>query len=157
MVAILQASVLPYLSLAGVKPDLMLLVVISWGLLRGLREGLLWAFVGGLCLDLFSGAPFGVSALALLVAALLAGAGASGNLFQALHLAWPGAAVFFATLIYDFTFLTLLQIMGRPVAWGASLLKIVLPAALLNAFLAVPVYLALRGLHERTAHEQLEW
>lgn len=149
LVAILQTSLMPYLSLAGVKPDLMLLVVISWVAVNGRGEGLFWAFIGGLCLDLFSGLPFGASALALLVSSLLAGPGNLG-------LPWPGVAVFLATISYDLIIMALLQITGWEVIWGASLIKIVLPSALLNALLAWPIYWALRWLHRRTSPEQLE-
>lgn len=152
----LQSSVMPYLSIAGVKPDLALLVVISFCLVRGMREGLFWAFIGGLCLDLFSGAPFGASATSLVLACLLTGVGSSG-LLGALSPAWPGVVAFLTTITYDSIFTALLQITGWKVAWGASLLKIVLPSALLNAFLTMPVYWAVRWLHERTSQEQLEW
>ena len=51
-VAIAQSTVMPHLTIMGVKPDLMLLAVMSWSLLRGSEEGLVWAFIGGLALDL---------------------------------------------------------------------------------------------------------
>ncbi|MCZ7670303.1 MAG: rod shape-determining protein MreD [Chloroflexi bacterium] len=50
--------------------QLLLLVVVSWTLLHGLEEGLVWAFVAGLCIDLFSIGPTGATALAYLTAVL---------------------------------------------------------------------------------------
>ena len=57
----------------GARPNLMLLVVLIWAMVRGLDEGVVWAFVGGLIVDLLSGGPFAGTAVALVVAAYLAG------------------------------------------------------------------------------------
>ena len=64
-IGLLQTTFVPYLSLLGAKPNLMLLVVVAWTLIAGSREGLWWAFIGGLWLDLLGGSPLGASALAL--------------------------------------------------------------------------------------------
>ena len=47
-VAILQSTIVSHFRIWGVFVDLPLLVVVSWGLLRGSREGLVWGFVAGL-------------------------------------------------------------------------------------------------------------
>jgi len=57
--ALLQSTAMPYLKLFGVMPNLMLLTVVAWSLLRGPGEGVVWGFVGGIFLDLFSRAPLG--------------------------------------------------------------------------------------------------
>ncbi|RLC61969.1 MAG: rod shape-determining protein MreD, partial [Chloroflexi bacterium] len=72
-VALFQTVVLARISLWGAQLDLMLLLVLMWAMVRGTDEGLVFAFVGGLILDLFSGGPLGTIALALLAVALLAG------------------------------------------------------------------------------------
>ncbi|HID87983.1 MAG TPA: rod shape-determining protein MreD, partial [Anaerolineae bacterium] len=41
-IALLQTSFVPHLSIRGVKPDLMLMAVVSWSLLRGAGEGIAW-------------------------------------------------------------------------------------------------------------------
>ena len=53
----------------------MLILVIVGTLLYGGRPGVLWAFIGGLGLDVFSGGPLGASSLALMAAALVASLG----------------------------------------------------------------------------------
>lgn len=153
--ALIQATVMPHLTLWGVKPDLMLLVVISWSLLRGTREGIVWGFIGGLCLDLFSGAPFGLSALALLIAGFFSGLG-EATIFRT-HVILPLATVFFASLVYDFISLLTLRTMGWPVAWLDSFTRLVLPASLLNVLLTPLVYPAMRWLHRKTSREEIEW
>jgi len=42
VVVILQSTVVPYFRVAGGGPDLILMVVLSWMMLAGLEEGLVW-------------------------------------------------------------------------------------------------------------------
>lgn len=96
VIAVVQSTVMSHLTIAGVKPDLTLLVVISWSSLRGAEEGVLWGFIAGLSLDVVSGAPFGVSTLAMLIVSFLSGLG-EVNIFGT-HIALPLITVFFATI-----------------------------------------------------------
>jgi len=70
--ALVQATVLPHMALAGVQPDLVMIVVCLWAALRGRAEALLWGILGGAALELFSGAPPGAALLATIAAALVA-------------------------------------------------------------------------------------
>lgn len=154
-VALIQSTVVPHLTLWGVKPDLMLLVVISWSLLRGAREGIIWGFIGGFCLDLFSGTPLGLSALALLIVSFFSSLG-EATVFRT-HVILPLATVFFASLIYDFIFLLVLRTLGWPVVWLDSFIRLVLPASLLNVLLTPLVYPTIRWLHHKTGRKEMEW
>ncbi|MCK4449775.1 MAG: rod shape-determining protein MreD, partial [Anaerolineae bacterium] len=124
-IVIIQTTAMPHLTVMGVKPDLMLLMVISWSLLRGAQEGAIWALVGGIGLDLVSGAPFGTSTVALVALSLVAGLGEL-SVFRT-HIALPLIATLIATLAYDLFFLLLLYAEGRSIAWTDSLTKVVLP------------------------------
>ena len=46
LLAIVQTAVLPHFPIAGVEPQLLFLVALAWGLVRGLEDGLVWAFIG---------------------------------------------------------------------------------------------------------------
>ena len=50
--AALQASLMPQIRLLGGEPDLVFLLVIAWAINRELEDGVIWAFVGGILLDL---------------------------------------------------------------------------------------------------------
>ncbi|MBI1278107.1 MAG: rod shape-determining protein MreD [Anaerolineaceae bacterium] len=67
LVAALQVTVMPQISFWGGRPDLVLLVVVSWALNSTLEQGVLWAFVGGICKDLLSAAPIGTSIVGLIL------------------------------------------------------------------------------------------
>jgi rod shape-determining protein MreD len=65
--ALLQGSVVPFIAIAGVRPNLVVLAAASWAVAMGPREAVWWAFFGGLAADLLSGGPVGALALASLL------------------------------------------------------------------------------------------
>jgi rod shape-determining protein MreD len=155
VVAVLQASVISHLSLWGVFPDLPALVVVSWGLLRGAREGSLWGFVTGLAVDILSGGPFGAATLSLMMVGFVSGL-ARGSVFAG-HLVFPVATMFLTTVLYDLGLLSLIGLSGRTVSWMDTLFRIILPSALLNALLMPLVFGLMRVLNNRLNRQEMEW
>jgi rod shape-determining protein MreD len=153
-IAILQSTVVPQISVWGVFPDLPLLVVVSWSLVRGKREGIIWGFVAGLAVDFLSGAPFGAATLALMAAGFLSGLG-EATVFRT-HILLPLVTVFLATAVYDLLFLLVVQVSGQNVAWLGSLLRIVLPSAVLNTCLIPIVFGLTRILCRRFGEQEME-
>lgn len=155
IVALLQSTILPHLVIWGVFPDLPVVVVASWGLLRGTAEGSLWGFIAGLAVDLFSGAPFGSATLSLVIVGFLSGLGKTSAV-QA-HVALPILIAFLATIMYSLIFLLVLRISGQTVVWFDNLIRIILPSAVLNAVLTPPIYGTMRWAHNRFLREEMEW
>ena len=54
-----QSTIFHYLELSGTVPNLLLIVTMSFGLMRGRREGLLVGFFSGLLIDIFFGKYLG--------------------------------------------------------------------------------------------------
>jgi rod shape-determining protein MreD len=73
LIAILQATLVPLINLGGLKLDLPLLIIVSWGLLGTPGDAAIWGFITGLFLDLLSGLPFGTTAFAMTAVGLLLG------------------------------------------------------------------------------------
>ena len=155
VVALLQSTLVSHFRIWGVFADLPLLVVVSWGVLRGPREGLIWGFVAGLMLDIFSGAPFGAATFGLMAVGSLSGLGKS-TVFQS-RIALPMLAVLLATVIYDIIFLIVVWISGYPVAWLDSLFRLVLPSAVLNTVLTPVIIVIMAWLNARFGREEMEW
>lgn len=106
LLALLQSTVATQLTIREVKPDLVLIAVIVATLIYGGQGGLLWAFIGGIGLDLFSGGPFGASSIALMMAALVAALGY--RVLSRYHLFVPLGAASLGTLIYGGVYLGIL-------------------------------------------------
>jgi len=73
LLTVLQISLFPYLTVAGILPQVAIVTILVWAQLRDTYEGLIWAFIGGFFLDLFSSGPMGATALILMVVILLIG------------------------------------------------------------------------------------
>jgi rod shape-determining protein MreD len=71
VLAVLQTAVLPRFPILGQTPRVLFLLALSWGLLKGAQEGVIWGFLAGLFQDLFSIAPLGGSSLTYMIAILL--------------------------------------------------------------------------------------
>jgi rod shape-determining protein MreD len=154
-VAILQSSIVSHFRIWGVFADLPLLVVVSWGLLRGPREGLVWGFIAGLTVDLFSGAPFGAATFGLMAVGFLSGLGQS-TVFRS-QVLLPLITVLLATIVYDMLFLLVVWISGYPVTWLDSLFRLILPSAVLNTALTPVIFVIMRWLNTRFGREEMEW
>ncbi|SHE52990.1 rod shape-determining protein MreD [Desulforamulus putei DSM 12395] len=70
---LLQSTIFTFLQVAGVKPDLILMLVVFNGFLRGSREGAFLGFLAGLAQDIFSGSYIGLNALTKMLAGYLVG------------------------------------------------------------------------------------
>lgn len=64
---LLQCTLFPYLALAAIKPNLMLIVTASFGFMRGPKEGILVGFFSGLMIDIQFGNILGFYALLYLL------------------------------------------------------------------------------------------
>jgi len=152
-IAILQTSAVPHLTVWGVFPDVPVLVVASWGLLRGRREGAIWGLIGGMAVDLLSGLPAGAATLSLIAVGLLSGLAQTSAFRQ--HGILPVITIFLATIAYDLVTLLILGISGSRVLWLDSLIRIVLPSAVLNGALAPMVYWTMRSLYARFGSDEM--
>jgi rod shape-determining protein MreD len=139
---------MPSLSWSGVMPDLMLLFVVSWSLLRGTKEGLLWAMGGGLMLDLMSGGPFGVASASLVLSSVIIGMGELNVVRGTFWL--PLVASLLATAIYNVVYWAILQVTGRFFYTVHGVLQLMGPSVMLNAVAMYPTYWATRWLSQRT-------
>ena len=70
---LLQCTIFTSLEIAGIKPNLMLIVTASFGFMRGPREGMFVGIASGLLIDIQSGDMIGFYALIYLVAGYVNG------------------------------------------------------------------------------------
>jgi rod shape-determining protein MreD len=155
LVVLVQATLLARVRLIGATPNLLLVVVVCWSLIRGLYDGLVWGFVGGLALDVLAGLPLGTSSLALMATTPLAGLGKNSVFPGSLTL--PILLVALATPVYGWVVLLSEMIRGIPVDWLASTVRIIGPEIAFNAALTVIAYPALRWLETHYRPTQMEW
>lgn len=116
--SLLQSTVTNRLLVRGVKPDLVLLLVMIGTLIYGGRSGMLWAFIGGIGLDLFSGGPLGSSSLALMATAVVVGVG--HRTLSRYNVLVPLSSAMLGTLVYGVVYLAIWIVLEGLTNWAAS-------------------------------------
>jgi rod shape-determining protein MreD len=156
LVTLAQVSLVPAASLGDTKPFLPLLVVVSWGLLRGPLAGFAWALALGAMLDLASPTTFGTYTVVMLCVALVV-AICHGRVFPA-NLLSPGIVAAIATVTCLVVQLAPLAIGGRLVVWDQNAWLSLAAKSVALSLLWLPlVYFPLRALAGRVAGPRIDW
>ena len=140
--ALLQGVLVSALQLGGGAPSVLLLVVISVGMLRGSVAGGIAGFVAGILIDLLTLDALGLSSLVLTLAGFWAGRYAETTargrrvpVLLAASAITVLAAVFTAGMRY---------LLGEDVVVQEALGSALVPTALVNVVLALPVHALVR-------------
>ena len=142
--AILQSTILSRPILLEARPDFVLLLVVTFSVVRGVGEGLLGGLIGGFLVDMLSAVPFGTATLGLGLIGLFTGLG-DANVYRA-NFMIPLIAVFLATVFYHSFLMLALQADGRTVEWISTLALQTVPGASINALLAPVAFKLVRWL-----------
>lgn len=148
---LLQTAVVPKLAPTAVRPDLVLLAMVAWGLRTNAVTAARGGIVAALLLDSFSGAPLGTSLVGLTAVLLLLRLGEVGGIKGDLLVALGAALV--GTVVFDVVSLLVLEAFGRAIDWRATIGNAILPAAVVNALFMPIIYGAAACLQDRLGQE----
>lgn len=153
--ALLELTVIPYLSIGGAVPHPVLVFGIVWAIAVSAEGGLVWAFVGGIALDVLAQRPLGSSAFALLVA--IGGAAALAVPFGRFRLLAPIVTTAVFSPGYSLTFFAIYSALRGPTPL-ADPVSAALPGAVFDTVLAAIVGpLAVAVAVRRREAERLDW
>jgi len=151
----LQASLLPNVDFYVAKPDLVLLIVLSWAVHSELEEAIFWAFAGGIMRDLLSVTPVGTSVMGLLI--MIFAINILARNFYQFSIFFLIFFVVIGTFLQHFIVQGVLAIGGYPPDFGQSLPYFTLPTLLYNVVLVLPIYFVLRRIQKRIPKPQSAW
>ena len=153
--ALLELTVGPYLRIGTAQPHLVLVLGIVVTVAIGLEAGLVWAFVGGLVLDVLAQRPLGSTAFALL---LCVGATAVlGRLFVRLRPIVPILATLLLSLLYSMILFVALNALRAPIPI-ADPIGILIPGAVYDVLLAALIGPLAISIHDRRVEtERMDW
>jgi rod shape-determining protein MreD len=136
---LVQVTWAPRFTVDGAFPNLALVAVIAITWTLGVRQGMAWACVAGLLLDMTADGPLGPHAVALLAGAYLSGFWVR-NLDRE-SLLHPVIAAAVSTAVYSAVLVLADDVLGLPVPPLSIALQLVVAASVYNAAL-MPVALA---------------
>ncbi len=150
---LLQSSVFPHLTIFGLKPDLIAVVVACWGLLYGPAEGFVAGLAAGFVQDVTLGQYVGLFALAKTLTGFLSGV-VESKIFK--ETIWvPTAAVGVAVLFHELVVWVCLRGLSVP-APAQHIMTVGLPVALYSTILAPLIYRQIFLYHMRERAKEKE-
>ncbi|MEP7359983.1 MAG: hypothetical protein ABI744_00255 [Chloroflexota bacterium] len=153
--ALLEATVLPEIQIAGATADLVLVCAVSATIVLGIEDGLVAAFLGGLMIDLLiPDRPLGAATLTLLlvlgIAMVVARIGGPSRRWLAVAI-----TVVLTPLLHGAIAVILVATEGVPFAFS---LASVLVAAFMNGLLAIPIATIFGAIERRFGTpERVDW
>lgn len=138
LLAASQNSLFVHLKIFGVIPDLVLIFDICVVLAVGNPYGTITAILGGIIVDIFSGAPFGIQSIGYMVSVYLIGA-VEGKIYKD-NIFVPGIFTFLGSIVKESIVGAFLYLTGAQISFYPYLLKFIIPLAIYNTVLAAIFY-----------------
>ena len=149
---IMQTTVADYLKLWGVKPDILLTVVLCYAIFEGKEKGVVMGLCAGLLLDFLWGRAFGVNTILFILLALLCAITADNVFHKNAMLAV--LSVFIFSFVYGVLFAAVSFAFSGRGGMFYLLWRVAIPSAIYNTVLAIPVFALLGKLRVRFGGEK---
>ena len=135
---VLQVSAFPYLDIAGIKPNLLLMLTCITGFTMGERMGLAEGFFAGLLLDLMAGGRVGFTALVYMYAGVLNGFFYKDYVKEELFL--PMGLVALSTFVYEFLYYVFYFLLQNKLRLSYYLTRIIIPEVIYTVLITLLAY-----------------
>ena len=154
--ALFELTVGPYLRIGGAQPHFVLVLGIVLTIAVGLEAGLVWAFVGGLALDVLApDRPLGSTSFALLLS--VGGAFVLGRVFARVRPLAPVIAVPVLSLLYSLVLFVAFSALGSKIPVSDPI-ETVLPSVVYDTVLAILIGPLVVSIHDRRAlQDRVDW
>ncbi|MPZ50577.1 MAG: rod shape-determining protein MreD [Dehalococcoidia bacterium] len=139
LLALVEVSVLPMFRISGLQPNLVLVLLVVWLMLRGPKEAFALVAVAGISIGLVDGAPLGTALLALAPLALLQEV--RGAQLRESGLVMTTLFLLIMTFTYHLTYFLVFALMGEAGSLSAAITRVIIPTVVLNVLVLMPVYL----------------
>lgn len=144
---LLQCTVMNLISIGSVTPNLLVVLCVSMGLMRGRKSGLWVGFFSGLLIDLFFGSVFGFYALIYMYIGYLSGY--AHRIYYDDDVKVPMALAACADVLYNFAVYGLQFLLRGRLGIGTYLYRIIIPEMFYTVFVTLIVYRLFRHINYR--------
>lgn len=135
---ILQSTLFHYLALAGVVPNLLLIVTMSFGLMRGRREGMLVGFFSGMLIDIFFGSVLGPYAFIYMTMGYINGF--FHRIYYVEDVLLPMIMISLNDFIYNILIYLIYFLLRNRLDFGGYLITVILPEMLYTILITLFFY-----------------
>ena len=142
---LLQSTVMPAISMAGVVPDLMLILVITVAYTRGRIPGMLTGLAAGLLTDVCFNDMIGLCALFYLCIGYFAGY--SRNVYDERDYTLPFLMILAGEFVYSFAYYVAYFLLRSRTEFGYYFVHLILPRMIYTVLAAVLLYPLFHWLH----------
>jgi rod shape-determining protein MreD len=151
LAALLELTLASNIAVNGAHPHFVLMLGVVAVIATGLETGLVWAFVGGLLLDVLAPRPLGSTAFALLLS--LGAAYLGGRFLSRLRPFAPVVLVFLFSIVNSLLLLGALGALRSPIPVSNPIATVV-PGAIYDAILAAFLAPLVFAIRDRFAPEE---
>lgn len=144
---ILQSTLLPFVQIASVKPDTLIILVVSFALLAGSVTGALVGFFGGLIQDVLYGGSLGTNAFQYMIIGFVIGL-VFNKVFVG-KIILPVFFIFCGTLLRGFMMLVYLFFIRADIPFKYGFTVVILPEAIYTIVLAPLIFYGLSLLYQK--------
>ncbi len=144
---ILQCSVFNSLALAGIIPNLMIILTSAFGFMRGEKEGLIIGFFCGLLSDIFYGSFLGFYALVLMYIGFVNGK--FSRVFYPEDIKLPIALIVASDLTYGILCYILMFLLRSKFHFSFYFTGVILPEALYTIVVTIFLYPVILKVNEK--------
>lgn len=144
---LLQCTVLQTFAIGSISANLLVILCVSMGLLRGKKTGMFTGFFCGILVDLFYGPVFGLYALIYMYLGYFSGFGC--KIYYDDDMKVPMCFVGIGDLLYNFAVYGLQLLLRGRLGFGTYFLKIMIPELLYTVLLTLLVYKLLYTINYR--------
>lgn len=135
---ILQTSLVDGIQIYGIKPNLIIIITISYALVRGRRDGAILGAILGLILDIMSGKIIGLFALLGLYLGYIIGS-LNKNLYKENYLI-PILLTAAGSFVYNFVFYIFTCFVKTQSQIGWYIIGYFIPETIYNTLLSIVIY-----------------
>lgn len=135
---VLQGTLFKTLSFGGISPNLLLVCVVSFGLMRGEKTGLLLGFFSGLLMDVFLGPFIGFYALLLMYVGFVTGF--FHKVFFAEDLKLPLLLIIVSDISYGFLCYVLLFLLRGKTDILYYFMHVIIPECVYTTVVTILIY-----------------
>lgn len=142
---LLQTSVFSNFQMAGVVPDVMMIIVCTVAYTRGRKAGIASGFVCGLLIDLTFGNVLGLFAFMYMTIGFLCGF--ANKIYDSDDYTLPFVLIGVAEFVYNIMYFILFKFMQGKLNIGWYIIKYMFPKVIYTVFISILIYRLLNMQH----------